>query len=632
MEVKMSEFKKGDYIVQLYKTKSVYLSYNFCYKQSENKDRLCVEIDNVDKNTLSSYVYYSEPNTWRYATKQEIEEYDRLGKPYDVSILKKEFILPEKWYIKVTPENAEILNEWKQKVNPGSYNAEGCRYVNWAGVGRMGVKEGEEITFDQFKKYVLKDEIKPKELTVDDLVEGEIYYVINNNKEWICEFSGIKNNNIKSSGSIAKFNTYYSSGLWGTVENYLKNIRIATPEEKKWLNTCIKQDKFIPKEDLDQYNDEGELKVNIPKFEVGKWYKYIYKDDRIFYIKPDQNYNICADRIKGNTITNGQYFSASQWSNTDFIKNSKLLEDLSEIQQYLPDGHPDKIIEEDSIPDYEPCEYCNGEGTTIEAKLYPGGHTEVTIDCPECEGLGEVEIVKDKPFEFNKWYKTDDHLYFIKSNTEFYGFYDNEWVNELNIKLCLDYFISVSDEEVKERLLEYAKKRYPKGTEFKSAYSIYNKQENLNTYIVDNSLQFYKNNVDDIVQGSRGTSVYYKGVWAEIIEPNKESIPKYSKGTWLVRKSINCYNCNIDIKIGDITTITESTKTRIQFETSDKYNYLNVGSALSDDFEWFATYEEAVEYSDSLKLVDKLPIYGNTNENCSSQNSIKLKTFNVPKI
>lgn len=92
------------------------------------------------------------------------------------------------------------------------------------------------------------------DLKVEDLVEGEIYYT-----EWekgdnqhIFKYLG---------GSLDGCRNYcIVNGRFTNTERtfthpiYKNNIRLATPQERKWLKTCIKQDKFIPKEDLDKYD------------------------------------------------------------------------------------------------------------------------------------------------------------------------------------------------------------------------------------------------------------------------------------------------------------------------------------------------------------------------------------------
>lgn len=79
--------------------------------------------------------------------------------------------------------------------------------------------------------------------------------------------------------------------------------------------------------------------VNKPKFEVGKWYKIT---DCL------KTYRRCSDSLLKNNcmlyderIENNFYFKENS---SCFITNNRLqlLTDLSEIQQYLPDGHKDK--------------------------------------------------------------------------------------------------------------------------------------------------------------------------------------------------------------------------------------------------------------------------------------------------
>lgn len=104
-----------------------------------------------------------------------------------------------------------------------------------------------------------KSLLEPKPLTVDDLVEGEIYYCLNNT---ICLW-GKKD----STHSINP----KSKDFWNAEPGRYTNeygFRLTTPEEKKWLLTCIKQDKFIEQSELDKYDSEGNL---ISEFKVGDY-------------------------------------------------------------------------------------------------------------------------------------------------------------------------------------------------------------------------------------------------------------------------------------------------------------------------------------------------------------------------
>jgi hypothetical protein len=72
----------------------------------------------------------------------------------------EEYVFPENnWYIKITDENREVLNNWKikQTWSDSLYAGYTYDYVYSDGRGGPGWG-GVEITFDQFKKYVLKEE------------------------------------------------------------------------------------------------------------------------------------------------------------------------------------------------------------------------------------------------------------------------------------------------------------------------------------------------------------------------------------------------------------------------------------------------------------------------------------------
>jgi hypothetical protein len=78
--------------------------------------------------------------------------------------------------------------------------------------------------------------------------------------------------------------------------------------------------------------------------ELGKWYIdcRTWKGEK-WYIKLTE-YSL--QRVDGETIKPHKrisYSAACYWTNTTMIQNIELLTDLTEIQQYLPEGHPDKF-------------------------------------------------------------------------------------------------------------------------------------------------------------------------------------------------------------------------------------------------------------------------------------------------
>lgn len=84
------------------------------------------------------------------------------------------FKLPKKWYIEITEENKATVNEWKikQEFNEDLFTIN-CLYnfVSENGAGKETTPDDydrKEITFEQFKKYVLKIEDEIEEPTTKD--------------------------------------------------------------------------------------------------------------------------------------------------------------------------------------------------------------------------------------------------------------------------------------------------------------------------------------------------------------------------------------------------------------------------------------------------------------------------------
>ena len=91
-EVENLEFKKGEYIVITDKFDSYSKDFisNHIYKQRKDSTYLCPEYDSLLSKT-NGWIKYTRNNThnWRYATQEEIDEYERRGKPYNVTELQK---------------------------------------------------------------------------------------------------------------------------------------------------------------------------------------------------------------------------------------------------------------------------------------------------------------------------------------------------------------------------------------------------------------------------------------------------------------------------------------------------------------------------------------------------------------
>lgn len=98
--------------------------------------------------------------------------------PKEEALKEKEFVLPEKWCIKISKENIGICQ--KHNVLNKYYNYDytiGAYYGNKMGGDYKIPENTTEITFEQFKKYVLKEETKP---VIETIAEFKGLSVFNN--------------------------------------------------------------------------------------------------------------------------------------------------------------------------------------------------------------------------------------------------------------------------------------------------------------------------------------------------------------------------------------------------------------------------------------------------------------------
>ena len=72
--------------------------------------------------------------------------------------IEEEFVLPEKWCVKVTNENKDVVYRWKlENTRCTTYISAGY-YASYNGLWGIKISNDmTEITFEQFKKYVLKE-------------------------------------------------------------------------------------------------------------------------------------------------------------------------------------------------------------------------------------------------------------------------------------------------------------------------------------------------------------------------------------------------------------------------------------------------------------------------------------------
>lgn len=80
------QFKKGDYIVILRPKKedSSYIKHGYCFKQDRDSSLFGTARDLTQCN-CNTNISFERSGLWRYATPNEILEYQREDKPFDTN-------------------------------------------------------------------------------------------------------------------------------------------------------------------------------------------------------------------------------------------------------------------------------------------------------------------------------------------------------------------------------------------------------------------------------------------------------------------------------------------------------------------------------------------------------------------
>ncbi len=110
----------------------------------------------------------AESTSWRKATKEEIfkwyeDKHPKVSDPlvsYRYGFIDLSPELPEKWCVKRTPENADVINGWFNE-NFNLYLLSNKGYLHCSGDCNISqISNYTEITFEQFKRLVMKEEKK----------------------------------------------------------------------------------------------------------------------------------------------------------------------------------------------------------------------------------------------------------------------------------------------------------------------------------------------------------------------------------------------------------------------------------------------------------------------------------------
>ena len=353
------------------------------------------------------------------------DNYTQLGFKEDV-LENVEFVLPDKWFIQRTPKTADIINKWFVDNGYGEPYADKLTIridddkKNY--VSNRNPKEhlifypkDTEITFDQFKKYVLKEDVKePEYLTKDDLVEGEVYC-----EEWISGSDKKHTAIYKNTNNRGKENCLVvhlkklNRKLSPTISN--SKYKPATKEQKEHLEQCIAAGKYV---DYKKTSEEPKELLNKSKedFKVGDW----------VVVLPEDKFYDNAEKDKPQLLKEINNFS------------------LPYVLKFQ-DGHTNSYL-----------------------KIRKATKEEI-------DSMNKVE--KHEMLKEGRWYSgtLTDSLYFaakVKDNhiTETYGLVNNNWIKS-SCYISNSFLELASHETVEATLIEEAKRRGLVNCEFHSATS-----------------------------------------------------------------------------------------------------------------------------------------------------------------
>lgn len=341
----VSEFKKGDYIVLLDTlTTDTSFPKNHIFKQIKNYHYLLSELDiNGSKTNGWCLVNFSKKDyrtnyNWRYATETEIAEYNRLGKPYDVTTLQTEKPIEKSLvgrYLKAKVASPWGISDCKKNDYLIITDSNHCYVINdknkteWTFANNItnGLPHSD---FELMPEGFTPDNDKTTE-TMETLPDKWCIKVTDENKDILTQW-------VTSHSDFEK-GIYLPIKEWVINEMYdgsYQNWNLSLPANYTEIT-------------LDQFKQLVLKQSDKPQFEVGKWYKSNIGTNYWYYIKVEsveyKNDNIF--KVRGVCIReNPSKFEFSYWDSKDSISQALELgplTDLSEIQSTLPDGHPDKI-------------------------------------------------------------------------------------------------------------------------------------------------------------------------------------------------------------------------------------------------------------------------------------------------
>jgi hypothetical protein len=274
-------FTKGMYIVYLGEpSASKSFDTNRVYKQRLNVSYLCPEIDGCGSQSNGWSNIRPLSTNWRPATKKEIEHYDKVGKPYNVTEMNKPSLTFQagKWYEINYFTNGNMFIE----VSEVSVD-----FVRW----NISIKVSDKLVLHYYQKNNWGGYIKDLPIIREvSLSEVQPYLPVNHPdfikevnttpkavKHQVVEYveciKGDGTKNYSTVGTILKVDSYYQeSGVIFVDGNHIANIFFGDESQIKHNSTDYK---ISTKEAYDAQN-----KVEKWTPQIGDWVIPINKDDK----------------------------------------------------------------------------------------------------------------------------------------------------------------------------------------------------------------------------------------------------------------------------------------------------------------------------------------------------------------
>lgn len=164
-----------------------------------------------------------------------------LGEDVSIILLPEEdFVLPEKWFIKTTEESNDIVCDWYDKIKNcktnrsignyycgDDYRVQG--YMYWLDLKIHMIKHYTEITFEQFKKYVLKENMETIKRKITPQQGQQIINIACN--EWKQKLAGVWGKSIVLGNDIEI-----------SEEDYVKMRHACTQEQHELFDVIFGKD------------------------------------------------------------------------------------------------------------------------------------------------------------------------------------------------------------------------------------------------------------------------------------------------------------------------------------------------------------------------------------------------------